>query len=99
VIEMGPEEPEGWLVDANEAVLETVPHVADVVGDVIWTVVEPPDAIDVDGHVRIPEEIVQVPDQPVWVPTDQLSPGLVGSVSLSVTPVALPGPAFDTVIV
>jgi hypothetical protein len=28
-----------------------------------------------------------------------LSPGLVGSVSLSVTPVALPGPAFDTVIV
>jgi hypothetical protein len=35
VIEMGPAEPEGWLVDAKEAVLETVPHVADVVGDVM----------------------------------------------------------------
>jgi hypothetical protein len=42
----------------------TVPQVADVVGEVMWTVVEPPDAIDVDGHVRVPPPMVQALDQP-----------------------------------
>jgi hypothetical protein len=98
VIKTGPAEPEGWLVEANEAVLDTVPHVADVVGEVIWTVVVPPDAIDVEGHVKVPDAIVQAADQPVWVAIAQVSPPLDGRVSESVTPVAVPGPALETVI-
>jgi hypothetical protein len=99
VITTLPELPVPPFVLLKEARFDTEGQVANVVGDVMWTVVEPPDAIDVDGHVSVPDEIVQAPDQPVWVPTDHVSPVFVGSVSLSVTPVALPGPAFDTVIV
>jgi hypothetical protein len=78
----------------------TVPHVADVVGDVMWTMAEAPGAIVVEGHVRIPAAIEQKGVcQPDWLSIDQLSPGLVGSVSLSVTPVAFPAPVFETVIV
>jgi hypothetical protein len=82
-----------------EAWFVTVPHVAEVVGEVMWIVVDAPDAIDVDGHVRVPPPMVQALDQPDWLAIVQVRPLLVGRVSLRVTPVAVPGPAFDTVIV
>jgi len=82
-----------------EAWFVTEGQVANVVGDVMWTVVVPPDAIVVDGHVSVPDAMAQAADHPVWPAIVQLSPEFVGSVSLSVTPVALAGPAFETVIV
>jgi hypothetical protein len=99
VIDVLPEDPFPPLELLYVAVLLTVPQVADVVGEVIWTVVELPDAIDVDGHVRIPPPMVQALTQPVWPAIVQVRPPLVGRVSLSVTPVAVAGPAFETVIV
>jgi hypothetical protein len=50
--------------------------------------------------VRTPAEIPQVPPQPLeGLSKPQLRPAVVGSVSLSFTPVAIPAPEFVTVIV
>jgi hypothetical protein len=59
------------------------------------TVAEPPDVIGVSDTEPVHgEEGVQP------APTQYCSPWIsVGSVSFSVTPVAVPGPEFDTTIV
>jgi hypothetical protein len=51
-------------------------------------------------HVRAPEAIPHVPLHPdEGLSKLQLRPELVGNVSLSLTPVAVPAPEFVTVIV
>jgi hypothetical protein len=99
VITTLPEEPGPPFVLLKEAEFVTVGQVANVVGDVMCTVVELPDAIVVDGQVNDPAAIVHpAPAQPDWLAIVQVSPVFVGSVSLRVTPVAFPGPALETVM-
>ena len=74
-----------------------VPQLAEVVGLVMWTCLLAPAA-------RVPQLQVSVPaaiEQPVSLPAAsmvQLRPALVGRLSVSVTPVALPAPLLVTVI-
>ena len=81
-------------------VLLTVPQVAEVVGEVMWTDALAPAARSkpLPPQVRTPVAIAQ--DQPpVVARTLQFRPGLVGSVSFITTSKALPSPLFVTVIV
>src|SRR5438270_233451 len=96
----GPEVPEPSLVVVKLAWLDSVPlghgAVAAVVGLVMWTWLEAPAA-----RVAGPKlSVVPVMDQPAseWAASMlQDRPGLVGSGSETVTPVALPVPALWTV--
>jgi hypothetical protein len=76
--------------------LLTVPQLAAVVGDVTCTVFVAPVATSPKLHVSVPLAIEQ-PDTAGLI--DQLVPAVVGSTSVSVTPVAVPAPVFVTVIV
>jgi hypothetical protein len=83
--------PDASLVAEAEAVFATVPHVADVVGEKIWTVLLAPGARSPNEQVKLPLEIVQeAASAPSLL---QLVPPFVGSVSLTVTPLAVPVPA------
>src|SRR5438128_2908768 len=68
------------------AVLLTVPHVAEVVGEVICTVSEPPLVIVPMLQVNTPAVIEQVPAA-VPPSTDQLVPAFVGNVAITLAPV------------
>src|SRR6266853_2066590 len=79
------------LVVVAEAVLLTVPQVAEVVGEVMWTWKEAVGARSTGPKWRTPVVMVQVPVVP---PASmlQIKPELAGKVSETVTPVAVPGP-------
>src|SRR6266446_4870519 len=81
------------LVVVAEAVLLTVPQVAEVVGEVMWTWKEMPEARSTGPKCRTPVVMVQVPVVP---PASmlQIKPELVGRVSETVTPVAVPAPVL-----
>jgi len=84
------------------AVLLTFPQLAAVVGETICTFKLAPGArvVPLPPQVSIPALIAQVHPLEVSALTmDQLVPGVVGSVSVMVTPLAVPCPVFDTVIV
>ena len=69
---------------------------AAVVGETMWTLTDSPAASVAGPKLSTPLAI----DQPAGVPSiDQLRPAFFGSVSVTVTPVAEPVPAFVTVIV
>ncbi len=87
--------PEPPTVLLKEALLLSVPEVA-VVGEVICTGTLEPAAIVAKVQVRRFPVMLQ-PDTAGLI--DQLSPGFVGRLSVSVTPVAVPGPALLIVIV
>src|SRR5207248_3354210 len=80
------------LPKAAVAVLGISAQLADVVVATMWTEVDPAEARDCEANTRLPPVI----DHPVdGVAIDQVRPA--GSGSLTVTPVAVPGPAFETV--
>src|SRR5712692_7228313 len=84
------------LLVVAEAELLTVPQVAEVVGEVMWTWKEMPEAMSTGPKCRTPDVMVQVP---VVAPASmlQLSPELVGRVSETVTLRAVPAPVLVTV--
>src|SRR5260370_11950868 len=91
MIGIGPTEGLPSLVVVTEAELLTVPQVAEVVGEVMWTWKEAPEARSTGPKLRFPAVSVQLPV--VWRPSMlQLSPAVVGTVSETVTPVPVPGP-------
>src|SRR6266566_3065861 len=96
VIPTGPTEAEPSLEVVTEAVLFTVPHVALVVGEVMWTWVLAPPARSAGPKCSAPEEMLH-PELELAVSMDQLRPALVGRVSVTVTPLAVPVPLLDTV--
>src|SRR6266481_8168123 len=84
------------LLVVAEAVLLTVPQVAEVVGEVMWTWTEAEGARSTGPKLRFPAVSVQLPV--VLVPSMlQLSPALVGTVSETVTLRAMPSPVLVTV--
>src|SRR5438093_1463916 len=88
----------GLLVEVTVAWLATVPQVAVVVVEVMCTDNEEPGARETPlapPQVSTPVLIAQVPSHPadgglVVVSMLQFNPALVGKVSLSLTPVAVP---------
>jgi hypothetical protein len=81
-----------------EAELLTVPHVAVVVGEVMWTCLLEPAARSPKLHVRTPLAIEHPLSEPA-ASIVQFRPLVVGSVSVTVTLVAVPAPAaFVTVM-
>ena len=78
--------------------LFTVPQVAVVVGEVMCTLALAPPARlnEAPPHVSTPALIEQL-HRPVVLAMDQLSPALVGRVSVTVTPLAVPVPLLVTV--
>src|SRR6266436_4161177 len=78
------------------ALLSTVPQVAAVVGEVMWTWTEAEGARSTGPKCRTPAVMVQVPVVP---PASmlQLRPALVGRVSETVTLRAVPAPVLLTV--
>src|SRR5258708_1876870 len=96
MIGMGPTFGLPSLLVVAEAVLLTVPQVAEVVGEVMWTWTEAEGARSTGPKCRTPAVMVQVP---VVAPASmlQLSPALVGTVSETVTLRAMPSPVLVTV--
>src|SRR5258707_8881114 len=83
------------LVVVAEAVLLTVPQVAEVVGEVMWTWKDAEGARSTGPKWRTPAVMVQLPV--VLVPSMlQLNPALVGTVSETVTLRAVPPPGLVT---
>ena len=82
------------------AELLTVPHVADVVGEVMCTEALSPEARSKPWppQVSTPAAMLQV-QPPVVDSTVQLRPGLAGRVSFITTSNAVPGPLLVTVTV
>src|SRR5437773_1419434 len=95
-IPTGPTEAEPSLEVVTEAELFTVPQVAEVVGEVMWTWVLAPPARSAGPKCSAPEEMVH-PELDPPASMDQLRPALVGRVSVTVTPLAVPTPVLDTV--
>jgi hypothetical protein len=85
------------LLASAMAVLLIVPQLCAVVGDETCTVRVAPAASVPKSHDSTAAVIVQPGAEPATI--DQFNPGLAGSVSVTVTPVAAPGPALVTVIV
>ena len=84
------------LLANTVALLFTVPHVAEVVGLVMWTLKLLLGASDDFVQVSTPPEMLQVGE--LVVPAiAQLVPALVGNVSVIETPLAVPAPVFVTV--
>src|SRR5579864_8094340 len=97
IVAMGLEVTSEVCVDCTLAALLTVPQVAEVVGELMWTVTLAPAARSPMVQVNTPPLMgAQVPaaDPPF---TDQLSPGLPGRLSVMVTPWANPAPVLLTV--
>src|SRR5438093_1571932 len=103
VMLIGPSELFDWvpppsLVAEAEALLATGPQVSAVVGEVMWTCLLAPATRSPKLQASLPLLIVQPLSEPAAL-IDQLRPVLVGSVSLTVTPFAVPAPlSLDTVI-
>src|SRR5260370_439948 len=96
MIGIGPTEGLPSLVVVTDAELLTVPQVAEVVGEVIWTWKEAPEARSTGPKLRFPAVSVQLPV--VLVPSMlQLSPAVVGTASETVTVRAMPAPVLLTV--
>src|SRR5260370_1112287 len=93
VIGIGPTLGLPSLLVVTEAVLLTVPQVAEVVGEVMWTWKEMPEARSTGSKFRSQAVMLELPAFPPR-PTPQLSPALVGRVSETVTPVAVPAPVL-----
>src|SRR6266478_1266840 len=84
------------LLVVTDAELLTVPQVADVVGEVIWTWKDAEGARSTGPKWRTPAVMVQLPV--VLVPSMlQLRPVLVGRVSETVTLFEVPAPGLVTV--
>src|SRR5436190_17712318 len=81
----------------TRAVLFTVPHVAGVVGEVMCTCLAAPEPRLPKLHERTPFAIEQ-PELLLAASIVQLSPALVGSVSVTVTPLAVPAPLLVAVM-
>src|SRR6185503_13125841 len=86
------------LEAAVVAVLETVPQVAEVVDELMWTVLLPVAMTLPKLQLSEPAMMLQAPASgpPLM---DQLRPALAGNRSVRVTSLARPGPALVTVIV
>src|SRR5437867_2816252 len=88
--------PDPSLVVVTEAELFTCPQVAGVVGEVMWTWV-----LALGARLAGPKDNTPLAiDQPELEPPasiDQFSPELVGRVSVTVTPLAVPVPVLVTV--
>src|SRR2546422_483381 len=78
-------------VAVAEALLVTVPHDAAVVCDVMWTCLLVPLGIVPKLQVRTPTLIEQPLSEPP-ASIVQLNPGFAGSVSVTTTLTAVPGP-------
>src|SRR3989442_1257450 len=76
--------------------LFTVPHVALVVGEVMWTWVLAPPARSAGPKCRSPEHTPHPQPRPP-VAFHLLIPTMVGRVSVTVTPLAVPVPLLVTV--
>src|SRR6266542_2245218 len=97
----GPTFPLPSLVVLTEAELGTCPHVAEVVGEVMWTCLLVPEAMVPKAQLSdwLPTEPVIVhPESEPPASMAQFSPVLVGRVSVTVTPVAVPVPPAVAVI-
>src|SRR4051794_7522369 len=97
VIAIGPTVGLPSLVEPAEALLLTVPQLAEVVGLVMWTCLLARGARVPKAHERTPAAIEQ-PVSELAASIAQLRPAVVGRVSPSVTPVALPAPELVIVI-
>src|SRR6266704_2302405 len=95
MIGTGPTDGLPSLLIVTEAELLTVPQVAGVVDEVMWTWTEAPGARSAGPKCRTPAVMVQVP---VVVPASmlQLRPALVGRVSETATFRAVPAPVLVT---
>jgi hypothetical protein len=80
------------------ALFTTLPQVAAVVGEEMWTVLLAPEAMLPKVQVSTPAEMEQSA-APVPPSIVQLKPAFVGSVSCRTTLEAVPAPLFVTVIV
>src|SRR5436305_11726860 len=79
------------LVVVTVAELSTVPQVAAVVGEVMWTCLVAPEPRLPKAQVRVRTEMQQTAsDAPASLPHDR--PALVGTVSETVTFLAVPAP-------
>src|SRR5438876_646706 len=79
------------------AELSTVPQVAAVVGEVMWTCLVAPEPRLPKAQVRMPTKMEHpASDPPASMLQDR--PALVGTVSETVTFLAVPAPELDTVI-
>src|SRR5207249_8941802 len=96
-IPTGPTEAEPSLEVVTEAELFTVPQVAGVVGEVMWTWVLAPPA-RLAGPKDSTPALMAHPELDPPASMVQLSPALVGRVSDTVTFLAVPTPVLDTVI-
>src|SRR5947199_71888 len=93
VIATGPSEAEPSLEVVTEAELLTVPQVAWVVGEVMWTWVLAPPARLAGPKDSTPPEMLHL-ELELAASMVQLSPALVGRVSDIVTPLAVPTPVL-----
>ena len=84
------------LLESAVAVLAIVAHDAAVVGEEICTVRDWPSARSPKLHDSTPAVIEHAATSGA---SDHTSPALTGNVSVSVTPVAVPGPVLETVMV
>ncbi len=94
---IGPTEGLPSLVLSAVALLLTVPQVAPVVGLVMWTWTEAPAARDAGPKPSTPPAIVQPGLEPAASMLQARPGGVVGSVSLTVSPVTAPAPLLVTV--
>src|SRR5438445_684134 len=94
----GPTERVALLPELTEAELLTVPQLAEVVGEEIWTDRLPPLAREVPEppQVRMPELVAQVQPAETEPEVQVNEPGVEGRVSVIVTFVAVPGAALET---
>src|SRR3989442_203045 len=100
VIGTGPTEADPSFDVVTEAELFTVPQVALVVGDVMWTLALAREARLKDelAQVRRPEEIEQLHPLVGMAAMAQVRSALAGRVSLLMSLFADPAPVLDTVI-
>src|SRR5712671_1836482 len=101
VIATGPTDGLPSFDELAAALLLTVPQVAAVVGLVMWTWTLAPAARSTPlapPKLRMPPDRVHVPVVPA-ASIAQASPAFVGTVSLTLTPWAVPAPVFVRVIV
>src|SRR6266404_9489544 len=97
VIATGPTDGLPSFVEVAAALLLTVPHEAEVVGLVMWTWTLAPAARSTAPKLRMPPDRVHAPVVPA-ASIAQLRPAFVGTVSLTVTPRAVPAPVFVSVM-
>src|SRR2546423_517295 len=85
------------LFRSTVAELSTVPQVAAVVGEVMWTCLVAPEPKLAREHARLPSEHEHTASDPLSLMI-QDRPALVGTVSETVTFLAVPAPVLDPVM-